>query len=120
MARPATCPLCEASCGILVDADAGKIGSIRGGEADPFSRGDLCSEGSSWREVSWEEALDRAADRLVRIRKQYGRDAIGMYYGNPVAHNLGLMTHALPFARALGTRQIYSASSADQLPQMLA
>ena len=43
-----------------------------------------------------------------------------MYYGNPVAHNLGLMTHALPFARALRTRNVYSASSADQLPQMLA
>src|SRR5207237_218962 len=41
-------------------------------------------------------------------------------YGNPVAHNLGLMTHALPFARALRTRNVYSASSADQLPQMLA
>ena len=43
-----------------------------------------------------------------------------MYYGNPVAHNLGLLTHALPFARALRTRNVYSASSADQLPQMLA
>jgi anaerobic selenocysteine-containing dehydrogenase len=43
-----------------------------------------------------------------------------MYYGNPVAHNLGLMTHALPFAWALRTRNVYSASSADQLPQMLA
>ena len=43
-----------------------------------------------------------------------------MYYGNPVAHNLGLMTHALPFARALRTKNVYSASSADQLPQMLA
>ncbi len=30
------------------------------------------------------------------------------------------MTHALPFARALRTRNVYSASSADQLPQMLA
>src|SRR5262249_26186574 len=38
----------------------------------------------------------------------------------PVAHNLGLMTHALPFAGLLRTRNVYSASSADQLPQMLA
>ena len=48
-----------------------------------------------------------------------GRDAAAIYYGNPVAHNLGLMTHALTFARALRTRNVYSASSADQLPQML-
>jgi anaerobic selenocysteine-containing dehydrogenase len=42
-----------------------------------------------------------------------------MYYGNPVAHNLGLLTHGLPFARALRTKNLYSASSTDQLPQML-
>jgi anaerobic selenocysteine-containing dehydrogenase len=137
----ATCPLCEASCGILIDADGEHIRSIRGDEDDPFSRGYVCPkaaaladlhddpdrirapmirEGSSWREVSWPHALDRAADGLRRVRKRHGRDAVAMYYGNPVAHNLGLLTHALPFARALRSRNIYSASSADQLPQMLA
>src|ERR1700730_14578174 len=141
MVQTATCPLCEASCGILVDTDGENIRSIRGDEDDPFSRGYVCPkapaladlhddpdrvraplirEGSRWREASWDEALDRAADGLVRVRRQHGRDAVAMYYGNPVAHNLGLMTHALPFARALRTRNVYSASSADQLPQMLA
>src|SRR5438876_3908881 len=140
MVRIATCPLCEASCGILVDTDSEHIRSIRGDADDPFSRGYVCPkataladlhddpdrvraplirEGSSWREVSWDDALDRAADGLVRIRKDRGRGAVAMYYGNPVAHNLGLMTHALPFARALRTKNVYSASSADQLPQML-
>ena len=57
---------------------------------------------------------------LVRVRRAHGRDAVAIYYGNPVAHNLGLMTHALPFARMLATKNVYSASSADQLPQMLA
>ena len=141
MVRTATCPLCEASCGILVDTDAGRIRSIRGDHEDPFSRGYICPkaaaladihedpdrvraplirEGTSWREASWDEALDRAADGLVRVRKRHGRDAVAIYYGNPVAHNLGLMTHALPFARLLRTRNVSSASSADQLPQMVA
>jgi anaerobic selenocysteine-containing dehydrogenase len=141
MVQTATCPLCEASCGILVDTDGEHIRSIRGDEEDPFSRGYVCPkaaaladlhddpdrvsaplvrEGACWREVSWEDALDRAADGLVRTRKAHGRDAVAMYYGNPVAHNLGLMTHGLPFARALRTKNVYSASSVDQLPQMLA
>src|SRR6266853_1880247 len=141
MVRTATCTLCEASCGILVDTEGEQIRSIRGDEDDPFSRGYICPkaaaladlhddpdriraplvrEGARWREVSWDAALDRAAAGLVRVRKRHGRDAVAMYYGNPVAHNLGLMTHALPFARALRTRNVYSASSADQLPQMLA
>jgi anaerobic selenocysteine-containing dehydrogenase len=114
--------------------------SIRGDPDDPFSGGYICPkaaalpdlhhdpdrlraplirEGGRWREASWEDALDRAADGLVRVRRRYGRDAAAIYYGNPVAHNLGLMTHALTFARALRTRNVYSASSADQLPQML-
>jgi anaerobic selenocysteine-containing dehydrogenase len=141
MVRTGTCPLCEASCGILVDTDGERIRSIRGDQDDPFSLGYICPkaaalsdlhddpdrvraplirDGSRWREASWDDALDRAADGLVRVRKEGGHDAVAMYYGNPVAHNLGLMTHALPFARALRTRNVYSASSADQLPQMLA
>jgi anaerobic selenocysteine-containing dehydrogenase len=141
MVHTATCPLCEASCGILVDTEGERILSIRGDSEDPFSLGYVCPkataladlhddpdrlrfplirEGARWREASWEDALDRAAEGLARVRRAHGRDAVAMYYGNPVAHNLGLMTHALPFARALRTRNVYSASSADQLPQMLA
>ena len=139
--RVSTCPLCEALCGILVEVDGQRIRSVRGDPDDPFSRGYICPkapaladlhddpdrirtplvrDGSGWRETTWEVALDRAAEGLARVRRRHGRDAVGVYYGNPVAHNLGLMTHLLPFTRALRTRNIYSASSADQLPQMLA
>jgi anaerobic selenocysteine-containing dehydrogenase len=136
----ATCPLCEAACGIVVDLDGDRIRSIRGDADDPLSRGYVCPkasmladlhhdpdrlrtplvrEGTVWREASWESALDRAADGLRAVRRRHGRDAVAIYYGNPVAHNLGLMTHGLTFARALRSRNVYSASSADQLPQML-
>jgi anaerobic selenocysteine-containing dehydrogenase len=139
--RTSTCPLCEASCGILVDVDGERVRSIRGDPEDPLSRGYICPKaaalvdlhedpdrlrtpmvrtGSDWHEASWDEALRRAAEGLARIRRQHGRDAVAVYYGNPVAHNIGLMTHALPLARALRTRNVYTASSADQLPQMLA
>ena len=139
--RAATCPLCEAMCGVLVEVDGRRIRVVRGDRDDPFSRGYICPKaaaladlhndperirtplirtGSDWREASWEEALDRAADGLSSVRRRHGRDAVGLYYGNPVAHNLGLLTHGLAFRRALRTRNVYSASSADQLPQMLA
>ncbi len=32
-----------------------------------------------WREVSWDEALDFTADRLVEIYQQHGSDAMGVY-----------------------------------------
>src|SRR5581483_4751004 len=139
MQVPATCPLCEASCGILVDVENGAPKAIRGDDQDGFSQGYICPKasalvdlhadpdrlrvpmmrtGSTWREASWDEALDFAAEGLRKVRKR-DRDAVAVYYGNPVAHNLGLLTHALPFARALRTKNLYSASSTDQLPQML-
>src|SRR2546425_10128780 len=106
MSIPATCPLCEASCGILVDVENGVPTGVRGDGEDPFSQGYICPkasalvdlhtdpdrirvpmirEGSTWREASWDEALDRAAEGLRRARAK-DRDAIAMYYGNPVAH----------------------------------
>ncbi len=127
-------------CGLLVDVDGRCIRAVRGDPDDVFSRGHVCPkapaladlhddpdrvrtprlrQGHTWREAAWEEALERAAAGLARVRRRHGRDAVAVYYGNPVAHNLGLMTHLLPFTRALRTRNVYSASSADQLPQML-
>ena len=139
--RMATCPLCEAMCGVLVEVDGQRVRTVRGDPDDPFSRGYICPKaaaladlhhdpdrirtplirtGSDWRESSWDEALDRAAGGLASVRRRHGRDAVALYYGNPVAHNLGLLTHGLAFRRAFRTRNVYSASSADQLPQMLA
>ena len=127
-------------CGVLVEIDGERVRSVRGDPDDPFSCGYICPKaaaladlprdpdrirapliraGRTWREASWEEALEHAAAGLARVRRLHGRDAVAVYYGNPVAHNLGLMTHLLPFTRALRTRNVYSASSADQLPQML-
>lgn len=138
----ATCTLCEAACGIVVETEGDRVASIRGDDDDPHSRGYLCPKAAaltdlhddpdrlrtplvrdasgSFRDASWDEALARAGDGLAAIRARHGRDALAVYYGNPTAHNLGLMTHGLPFTRALWTRNLYSASSADQFPQMLA
>ncbi len=128
-------------CGVLVEVEDNRIRGVRGDRDDPFSRGYVCPKaaaladihhdpdrirkplvraGSSWRETSWDEALDRAASGLAPVRRRHGRDAVALYYGNPVAHNLGLLTHGLAFRQALRTRNLYSASSTDQLPQMLA
>ena len=137
----ATCPLCEAACGIVVDVDEGRVLSIRGDADDPFSRGYICPkaaaladlhddqdrlrrpmirDGAGWREAPWDEALDRVAHQLARIRNAHGPDAIAVYQGNPTAHNLGLMTIGQLALRSLGTKNLYSSSSADQLPHMLA
>ncbi|HZJ64691.1 MAG TPA: molybdopterin oxidoreductase family protein [Kofleriaceae bacterium] len=135
------CPLCEATCGIAITIDGDRVVSVRGDDADPFSRGYVCPkaaaladlhhdpdrlqrpvvrDGSAWRTVEWDEAFDLVARRLREIRVAHGNDAIAVYQGNPTAHNLGLMTYGQILLRTFRTRNMYSATSLDQLPHMLA
>ncbi|WP_224364423.1 molybdopterin oxidoreductase family protein [Hyalangium versicolor] len=136
-----SCTLCEATCGVAIEVEGDQVVSIRGDDADPFSRGYICPkataladlhydpdrlrrpmlrEGSNWREIPWDEAFDLTIERLRAVRDAYGIDAIATYQGNPTAHSLGLMLHGQLFLRRLGTRNASSATSIDQLPHMLA
>ena len=136
-----SCTLCEATCGVAIETEGSRVVSIRGDDADPFSKGYICPkaaaladlhddpdrlrrplirDGATWREAGWDEALDLVASRLRALRAAHGVDAIGVYQGNPTAHNLGLLTFGQAFLRTLGTRNHYSASSVDQLPHMVA
>jgi anaerobic selenocysteine-containing dehydrogenase len=133
--------LCEATCGIAVEVEDDKVLSIRGDDEDPFSKGYICPkasaladlyadtdrlrhpmvrDGSNWREIGWDEAFDLVAARITAVQKTHGRDALAVYQGNPTTHNLGLLTFGQLLLRNLGTRNCYSATSADQLPHMLA
>ncbi|MBC7978550.1 MAG: molybdopterin-dependent oxidoreductase, partial [Myxococcales bacterium] len=136
-----SCPLCEATCGVAITTDGDRVVSVRGDDRDPFSKGYICPkgtaladlhhdpdrlqkpvvrEGDGWREVSWDAALDLVARRLTELRAAHGKDAIGLYQGNPSVHNLGLMTYGRLLVGALGTKNQFSATSLDQLPHMLA
>jgi anaerobic selenocysteine-containing dehydrogenase len=42
-----------------------------------------------------------------------------VYYGNPTAHSLGLLTYGQVLFKALKTKNRFSATSVDQLPHML-
>ncbi len=136
-----TCHLCEAMCGIAIELEGERIVAIRGDKDDPFSRGHICPKAvalqdvhedpdrlrrplrrtaSGWEEVSWDEALDEAAARLAAVQRAHGRNAVALYQGNPVVHNHGALLFGQLFQRSLGSRSRYSATSVDQLPQMLA
>jgi anaerobic selenocysteine-containing dehydrogenase len=136
-----SCPLCEASCGVAIEVEGERVLSVRGDDADPFSKGYICPkgtaladlhhdpdrltrplrrEGSTWKELDWDEAFDLVAGKLDGIRRAYGTDAIAVYQGNPTVHNLGLVTYGQLLFRSFGTRNAYSATSLDQLPHMLA
>ncbi len=124
-------------CGINIHLDGERIVRIEGDKIDPLSQGHICPkavalqdlhtdpdrlrqpvirEGDRFRAVSWDEALDAAADGLRRVREAHGRNAVGVYQGNPTVHNYGNVLFGISLVRALGTRNRFSATSVDQLP----
>ncbi|KIY38656.1 dehydrogenase [Pseudomonas sp. 10-1B] len=139
------CHLCEAICGLNIEVsheDDGRalISSIKGDPQDPFSRGHVCPKavalqdiqndpdrlrqpykrvGERWQAIGWDEAFALAADKLWAVQQAHGRNAVAVYQGNPSVHNYGLMTHSNYFLGLLKTRNRFSATSVDQLPQHL-
>ncbi|HEX6237711.1 MAG TPA: molybdopterin oxidoreductase family protein [Acidimicrobiales bacterium] len=137
-----TCPLCEAGCGLEITLERRdgelRVGRIRGDRDDVFSRGYICPKGSTLRqlhddpdrlrrpvirregrfeEVSWDEAFAEVERRLHAVVEQHGRDAVAIYVGNPNAHNLAGLLYLRALIRALGTTNVYSASTVDQRPK---
>lgn len=139
------CHLCEAICGLNIEVShapdgRASISAIKGDPQDPFSRGHICPKavalqdiqedpdrlrqphrrvGERWEPITWEEAFALAAERLWSIQQAHGRNAVAVYQGNPSVHNYGLMTHSNYFLGLLKTRNRFSATSVDQLPQHL-
>ena len=114
------CPYCALQCGMTM------AGTTTAPRDFPTNRGGLCQKGWTAGEllrpgrrlttpllrvadelcpVSWDEALDAVADRLLALRATHGPDAVGVFGGggltNEKAYLLG------KFARvALGTSQV--------------
>jgi formate dehydrogenase major subunit len=87
------CPYCAVGCGIIIHSVDGKVVYTEGDPDHPISRGSLCSKGSSvyqlsdnnsarskkplyrapnsseWKEVPWDWALDKIAEKIYRTRE---------------------------------------------------
>lgn len=136
-----TCNLCEAMCGLEIKVEGKQILSIKGDKEDVFSHGHVCPKATAladvyadpdrlkfpvrrtedgWEQIGWDEAFDEVVHNIQRIQAEHGRDAVGLYAGNPNVHNLGAMLYNAPFIRSLRTKNRFSASSVDQLPHQVA
>ncbi len=89
---PTVCNFCSCGCGILCHVRDGKLVNVEGDPDHVINRGALCSKGAAmmaphtspnrlttplyrapgsdrWQEISWDEALDKVAQRLKATRE---------------------------------------------------
>jgi assimilatory nitrate reductase catalytic subunit len=96
------CCFCGVQCGIQLKVHDNKVVGFEPWEEFPVNHGMLCPKGvkrylqnehpdrllsplmrshEGFREVSWDEALNRTVEAIRRIQHQYGRDAFAMLGG---------------------------------------
>ncbi len=135
------CPLCEATCGLEIRTRGREVIGIRGDDDDVFSRGFICPKAYALKELdadpdrlraplvrrngtlepaTWDEAFAEIERRLGAVIRERGRDAVAVYLGNPSVHSLALSLYGAVFVRALGTKNVFSASTVDQMPKQVA
>ena len=132
------CPLCEATCGLTLTLDEGRVTGARGDRDDVFSKGFICPKGAAFgaldsdpdrlrtplvrdggelREATWEEAFDAVAAGIRPVVERYGPHAVGLVLGNPNVHTMAGALYPPVLLAGLGTRSLFTASTVDQMPK---
>jgi thiosulfate reductase / polysulfide reductase chain A len=103
------CFFCWNQCGVtaLIDKKTGELVGMRGDADHPLSRGFICERcrigwkefyhhpnrlrwplkrvgergENKWQQISWDQALDEIAEKLSRLRKQYGAETLASTSG---------------------------------------
>ncbi|MED3623722.1 molybdopterin-dependent oxidoreductase [Neobacillus thermocopriae] len=111
--KKAACPLnCWDSCGLMVTIENDRVIKVEGDPDHPITKGKICGRGrmlekrtnsklrllhpmkkinGTFKEISWEQALDEIADRLKEIKECYGTTAVlhsHDYANNGILKNL--------------------------------
>ncbi|WP_371639343.1 molybdopterin oxidoreductase family protein [Streptomyces virginiae] len=132
------CPLCEATCGLTLTLGDGVVTGARGDREDVFSRGFICPKGAAFgaldsdpdrlrgplvrrdgrlQEATWEEAFDAIAAAVPAQVQEYGPQSVGVVLGNPNVHTMAGALYPPLLLKSLGTRNLFTASTLDQMPK---
>lgn len=121
-----TCPYCGVGCGFYLDVRDERLVGIIPSKSNPVSKGYLCVKGwhahepiqhpdrlkkplikekGSFKEVSWDIALNFTADRLKEIKDKYGPDSMAVCTSARCTNEENYLM--MKFARAtLGTNNV--------------
>ncbi|MFE2140907.1 molybdopterin-dependent oxidoreductase [Streptomyces sp. NPDC059456] len=132
------CPLCEATCGLTLTIEGTTVTGARGDRDDVFSRGFICPKGAAFgaldtdpdrlrtplvrrdgrlREATWDEAYEAVAAAIPALVQEHGAQSVGVVLGNPNVHTMAGALYPPLLLKALGTRNLFTASTLDQMPK---
>jgi assimilatory nitrate reductase catalytic subunit len=97
-----TCCYCGVGCGVVIQSDGTRVTGVRGDPAHPANAGRLCTKGAALHlstspaarllqpelrarqqdareRVSWDSALDHAAERFAQCIAKHGPDSVAFY-----------------------------------------
>ena len=107
-AVPTICGFCHTNCGITAYVSDGVLRRIKADPDHPASRGDMCPKAvaapkvvyspdrleyplrrtsKGFQKISWDEALDIIASRLLEIKEKYGAESLVLCLGAPVTQS---------------------------------
>ncbi|MGD2186526.1 MAG: molybdopterin-dependent oxidoreductase [Desulfobacterales bacterium] len=124
------CRMCHGGCGTLIYIKDGVAKKIAGDPGCPINHGTLCSKGlasaqlayhpdrltypvkrigakasGKWERISWDEALDSIAERILDYKDKFGAESIVMGYGTGRENEAAIYR----FANLLGTPNVLTA-----------
>jgi len=132
------CGLCHTNCGLSVSVKNGKIDKVRGNPDHPANSGALCIKGAALKElvyaperlqyplaktrggfkrISWDEALNRIAEKLTEIRQKHGGHTLVRCGGAPVTE--AVRDAFVQFLAACGSNNYTSPSHLCSQPRRL-
>jgi len=137
------CRICEPQCGLIASVEDGVLVEVRGDSDHPHSQGFKCTKSSAaieiaydpdrviyplkrigepgeFKRVSWDEALDDIAARLMKVRRDAGPEAFGVFLGNPPAFGYGCALGLAGFKDALKVKWRYSVNAEDAASRLVA
>ncbi len=124
------CRMCHGGCGVLIYLKDEKVAKIAGDPDCPINHGSLCSKGlasaqmayhpdrltypvkrvgakgsGKWARISWDEALDTIAGRILDYKSRFGAESIVMGYGTGRENEAAIYR----FANLLGSPNVLTA-----------
>jgi len=126
------CTLCYHSCGTRVTLEDGKAVKVEGLESHPLNKGKLCPKGEAaldhiydpnrlkypmkkvkggWERITWDQALTEIAEKLLRLKKEHGPEALGVFSGSIGVENLEMVGLTQRFKAAFGSPNFFSVES---------